>query len=186
MRFLFTLFIILVFVGKSLACTCVAPKIEDDFEWSDAVFKGKVISVEVDSNNVLVHTFLVEEIWKGKLTSIEYVFAKDMGVSCDATFSLDSIYIIFARGYKLYRSTCSNSTQISYAQKELAFLGKGKKVIHPSNIDKIVKSIRNKKEANSITNEPKEDFSYKYIIAGFIGLIILIVTFYLGRLSQKS
>jgi len=131
---LFFVLIFLVFASSnSLACTCFGPENpKENLEWADAVFSGKVISVE-DGN----YTFEVERVWKG--VSETQVVIKDFyaGSSCASGFQAGEQYVIFAYTGKtdkiLTVEPCTWNKRLAVAKKVFRAIGKGKPIKNSEN-----------------------------------------------------
>lgn len=153
------LFLALVFIflsGKpAISCVCVGPENPKEALkfWSDTVFTGRLISIEIKnvspSNSdfkVAVLTFKVEKFWKNvsdkKIVVRDYSFGSD----CAATnYKVDEKYIIFANSKNekgvdfkdeqgnstIVVDTCSYTANLSKPRvKEMILnkIGKGKSI----------------------------------------------------------
>ena len=117
------------------ACSCAQlPPPLDFLEASDAVFSGRVLSVEgiplqndPDGIDVPVKvTFQVSKVWKGPSDGTLVVETSLEGASCGLgrIFRIDEEYLIYAFGEEseLRTDLCTRTTQISNAQEDLAEL----------------------------------------------------------------
>lgn len=94
---------------KSNACSCERPStVQEEFERSDAVFTGKVIS-EMDRNeggvvqssaDLIAVAFVVKDIWKGMNQTEVNIYTERDPFSCGFTFIESQQYLIYAKEYK--------------------------------------------------------------------------------------
>ena len=138
MTVLMTTFLISLYITptKSDACSCERPStVQEEFERSDAVFKGKVIGridrnegdVVQSSADLIVVRFAVKDIWKGiNQTEVDVSTERDSS-SCGFTFTEGHEYLIYAKEYDgdLRVNICSRTAELPSASTDLELLGKG-------------------------------------------------------------
>lgn len=126
---LFSLFI----STYSFACSCNTSSIKESFDNSDAVFIGKVISVDstkydFNSNTVFSFTFEIEKEFKRKefnkkknrkyyttiYTPLSYMFG-----GCGSYFKLNETYLVYGYKTKIGTSTdiCTRTTNLKLLEK---------------------------------------------------------------------
>jgi len=117
--------------GVVHACSCASLTPTEALEAADAVFAGKVISVDEITNEsgrtVRRATVHVQQIWKGLLGGPTLVDTEPVG-SCTFTLFTDQRYLVYAfrnlegvRGYSTHE--CNRTTLYRDAQKDLEELG---------------------------------------------------------------
>ena len=126
--------------GQVHACKCAVPgSPSEEFEKFDAVFAGKVISVQHSFDpNVTPYTpddrttvgFDVSAVWKGVVHARMYITTPPTGGSCGFTFTVGEQYIVYAYdsayGDSSYTvSICSRTAPLGQAQADLDALGEG-------------------------------------------------------------
>ena len=126
--------------GEVHACKCAVPgSPSEEFEKFDAVFAGKVISVQHSFDpNVTPYTpddrttvgFDVSAVWKGVVHARMYITTPPTGGSCGSTFTEGEPYIVYAYdsayGDGSYTaSICSRTAPLGQAQADLDALGEG-------------------------------------------------------------
>ena len=126
--------------GEVHACKCAVPgSPSEEFEKFDAVFAGKVISVQHSFDpNVTPYTpddrttvgFEVSAVWKGVVHARMYITTPPTGGSCGFTFTEGEQYIVYAYdsayGDGSYTaSICSRTAPLGQAQADLDALGEG-------------------------------------------------------------
>lgn len=118
------------------ACSCEQPPgVEEELSRSDAVFSGKVISIEekppllsVPSKTVI---FEVAKIWKGIEQSQVKITTGQGGGDCGFDFNMGQEYLIYAVKSNSYGlnslSTiiCDRTAILSQSQGDLPLLGEG-------------------------------------------------------------
>ena len=130
----------LVSAGQVYACKCAepGPPLEEIGKF-DAVFAGKVISVEhsydpegktVTPDDRSTIAFEVSTVWKGVIHETTYITTPPTGGSCGYTFVEGEEYIVYASdshyGDDSYTaSICSRTALLSAAQTDLDALGEG-------------------------------------------------------------
>lgn len=118
------------------ACSCIEPPgVTEELERSDAVFSGKVISIEekppllsVPSKTVI---FQVARIWKGIEQSQVKITTGQGGGDCGFDFNMGQEYLVYAVKSNSYGlnslSTilCDRTDILSQAQGDFPLLGEG-------------------------------------------------------------
>lgn len=139
---LVTLLILTFFISlyiaptTSSACSCEKPStVQEEFERSDAVFTGKVISgidrseegVVQSSADLIAVKFAVQDIWKGINQTEVDVYTERGSSSCGYTFIEGQQYLIYAKEYKndLRVNLCSRTVEVERAFADLEILGQG-------------------------------------------------------------
>ena len=112
--------------GRTHACSCVWPTPDEAFERADAVFSGRVTSVDEYFGPVAIR---VDTVWKGSVTSTTSVSQYD-GTSCSyGRFVEGEEYLVYAYERPhgtLNVWTCSGTMQLGGAQEALQLLGEGR------------------------------------------------------------
>jgi len=118
------------------ACSCIEPPgIEEELNRSDAVFSGKVISVEdrpafisVPGKTVILQ---VGKIWKGISQSQVKIATGQGGGDCGYDFVMGQEYLVYAVKSDSYGTNslstiiCDRTDVLSQAQGDVAVLGEG-------------------------------------------------------------
>lgn len=127
------LFFLLFTSTYSFACSCNIPSIKESFDNSEAIFIGKVISVDstkydFNSNKVFSFTFEIEKEFKRKefnkdknqkyyttiYTPLSYMFG-----ACGSYFKLNETYLVYGS-----KTQIGTSTNICTRTKSLKLLDK--------------------------------------------------------------
>lgn len=128
----FTVFALTLFVANIVhACSCGMLTPTEALNAADAVFTGKVISVDEIANEsgraVQRATVNVQQIWKGPLGGLTLVDTEPVS-TCTFTLRTDQRYLIYAfrnpdgeRGYSTHE--CNRTTHYDGAQADLKELG---------------------------------------------------------------
>lgn len=115
----YLLFFLLVISTHSFACSCTIPSIKKSFYNSDAIFVGKVVSVDstkydFNSNIVFAFTFEIKEEFKKqrftenkKYYTTIYTPQSSMYGGCGSYFKLNETYLVY--GYKTRIGTATNT-----------------------------------------------------------------------------
>lgn len=118
------------------ACSCAPPPdVKTALSNSDAVFSGKVISVNnkrtlkgYSVRNVL---FEISQTWKGVNESHITVITGQGGGDCGIDFIVGNDYLVYSRESDMYGKKqlttimCDRTTELISANEDLSYLGKG-------------------------------------------------------------
>jgi hypothetical protein len=141
LKLLIAVFILLTFGKAAYGCDCVPPDFDEAFTQADAVFTGKVVSIEGQKfDEPQRFHFKIDQFWKGVSNSeIALVsggtFKTDKGTweieysSCFMkSFVKGEKYLVFANnwGGNWIARTCSRTTKAANNEEDLKKLGKGK------------------------------------------------------------
>lgn len=145
MKNMILVLVIAILIGGSFswpsaasACSCIEPPgIEEELSRSDAVFSGKVISVEdrppfiaVPGKTVILQ---VGKIWKGISQSQVKIATGQGGGDCGYDFAVGQEYLVYAVKSDSYGTNslstiiCDRTDVLSQAQDDVAVLGEGQK-----------------------------------------------------------
>lgn len=125
--------------SEARACTCALPfptltlkqQVKKAQKESRAIFVGEVMQVvqNPDASGVSVK-FLVEKIWKGKLSREVNIFTGRGGGDCGYQFEVGESYLVYASGANESLSTtiCQRTARRS-GNGDLKHLGKGRRPI---------------------------------------------------------
>ncbi|MEH6891986.1 cobalamin biosynthesis protein CbiN [Bacillus sp. JJ864] len=106
------------------ACECKGSTVEESFGKHDAIFEGKVLKIEEDSEKGQAILFEVKTNWKGADTSQIMIYT-NLG-SCMFRFTKGESYLVFSskRGTtgQLYTSDCSGTKQLQRAENDVSVL----------------------------------------------------------------
>ncbi|MEI4803680.1 cobalamin biosynthesis protein CbiN [Bacillus sp. NPDC077411] len=106
------------------ACDCKGSTVEGSFGKHDAVFEGKVMEIQEDSEKGQAILFEVKANWKGADTS-QIIIYTNLG-SCMVPFTKGESYLVFSskRGTngQLYTSECSGTKQLQRAENDVSVL----------------------------------------------------------------
>jgi hypothetical protein len=109
------------------ACDCAPPTVREAFDWSAAVFSGRLVSAEGSYPFAL--TFEVFRVWKGAVTETQVVMTSSLGAGdCGYPFrELGVDYLIYAEadGPELWVWLCGGTGLLEYAGDDLGVLGEG-------------------------------------------------------------
>lgn len=116
-----------LFTPTSYACDCNPPDSPHvALQSSDAVFIGRVISLQLDSGNYRYRvTFRVSGYWKGVTEPIITILTPSQESECGFSFLADSNYLVYAYSYldSLFTGICSRTVILSGAAFDLSDLG---------------------------------------------------------------
>ena len=166
--------------NTSYACDCSKPdNVTEEVDRHTAVFSGKVIEI-VDKNagsqmqssaDPIAVLFEVEESWKGINQTQVIVYTERSSASCGYEFSLNNSYLVYAQDIDgdLKVSNCSRTTLLSFADEDIAELGKGEK---PT--EQVALSI----------DDQTLPYMLIYILS-IVGLLLLVIAF-LIRIYKKA
>jgi len=112
------------------ACACAdMGSLADEYRQSDAVFVGRIVSIEISAEVVKGHriehmtaTFKVERRWKGpsvRRLRVGTCGTQTMVCTCGVDFQLGQRYVVFAEGKPLTTSSCNRTTLADTADNEL-------------------------------------------------------------------
>ena len=167
--------------NTSYACDCSKPdNVTEEVDRHTAVFSGKVIEM-VDKNagsqmqssaDLIAVLFEVEESWKGINQTQVIVYTERSSASCGYEFSLENKYLVYAKDIdgELKVSNCSRTTPLSFADEDIAELGKGEK---PT--EQVALSI----------DDQTPPYMLIYIIS-IVGLLLLVSAFLIRRYKKSS
>ncbi|MEZ5306380.1 MAG: hypothetical protein R2684_04460 [Pyrinomonadaceae bacterium] len=104
------------------AAKCRMPDFKEEYESSKAVFVGKVISMESDTE-MKHYRFSVEKYWKG-IDSKEVTVSIYIGYRGAVEFDLDKAYLVFGKPREgvegLFDGRCSRTSEIGGTSSTLA------------------------------------------------------------------
>lgn len=124
-RLLLSVFLIaLAFPGFMQACSCIPPEPPAlEFSRADAVFVGKVITLERRDYQLLV-TMEVQGSWKGITSRQVDVRTGFGGGDCGYPFLRDGVYLVYAYGGAKTIGTgiCTGTSLLSMAASDLFYL----------------------------------------------------------------
>ncbi|MGE0788571.1 MAG: hypothetical protein AB7S26_23065 [Sandaracinaceae bacterium] len=109
------------------ACSCMAaPPAREALEAADAVFEGRVVSIE-DEGPMRAVTFEVVQYWKGADQERIVVRTGASSAACGIAFEVDTSWLIYAeqRPDGLGTGLCSRTRRIEEAENDLAVLEAG-------------------------------------------------------------
>jgi len=93
---LLLLAVLTLFSTTSVACSCAYPRVDDAFNNSDLVFKGKVVKLESFSSSVFNKAiFDVHDSYKGKEKDFEIVFTNRSSAACGYHLRQGEEYLVF-------------------------------------------------------------------------------------------
>lgn len=124
------------FPSITQACSCAElPSAEEEFERSQAVFRGKVMDVREKRslNGELAKSVLfeVESIWKGIKQSQVIIITGLGGGDCGFNFIEGQTYLVYASESTMYgekslvTTVCNRTNKLSVLQEDLTILGAG-------------------------------------------------------------
>lgn len=122
--------------GAASACSCEQPPgVAEELSRSDAVFSGKVISMEekpvLFSAATRSVVFQVAKVWKGPANSQIKIKTGQGGGDCGINFSAGQEYLVYAVKSEMYGANelttiiCDRTAVLSQAQGDFAVLGEG-------------------------------------------------------------
>jgi hypothetical protein len=113
---------------------CAIMKFEKEYEYSKAVFVGKVLNIRKDGNKK-IFKFAVKKYWKG-IESKTVVVAVNENPRFQAQFQIDGEYLVFAKDDEaggLFDGRCSRSKDLEgfgqAVKEDLEKLGEAKTCI---------------------------------------------------------
>ena len=122
-------------VRVAYACSCALSPIKEEIQRSDAVFSGKVQSIEEDrmladggSPSGMV-TLAVHESWKGVSAESVSVHGQGDGMNCYTMFEKDETYLVYASrkgegdDAPLQNDVCAATKPLEAAEADLGVLG---------------------------------------------------------------
>ncbi len=102
------------------ACICEYPTLDEQMKVSRAVFTGKVLETEPQTDGTLLLKFSVTRSWKGKLSQNVSLFTHEKEKECGYPFITGLEYLVYATGEKsLTVSLCSRTKAIKDAGDDL-------------------------------------------------------------------
>lgn len=113
------------------ACSCIEPPPpRDAADAADAVFQGKVASMEVDKPEgsymaFHVYTLEVERTWKGEAVDTLTVRTADNSAACGRAFEIGESYLVYAKEIdgRLSDNLCSRTREAARADEDFDALG---------------------------------------------------------------
>lgn len=197
MKYLYTL--ILLISTFTFGCSCIQSTIEDNYKTSNAIFIGKVISIDstkydYSSNPVYAYTFEFIEDFKRELpkenskkyyTTI-YTPLGNLFGGCGSTFRLNETYLVY--GYKtsvgVSTNICTRTDVLSNVSKDEINKLKKFKEKNKNSLDIPLqlyenddKEILSKEfELYKLTSEKKE--KYYLISLSVLGILLIISLFF--------
>lgn len=90
------------------ACSCMRDTIEEEFQESEIVFSGKVLSADKPTkgpyhgNQLVEFEFELEVDWKGELENKLTVSTELLSMSCGYPFQVGTSYVVFASSTKVH------------------------------------------------------------------------------------
>ena len=113
-------------VSDVSACSCVKPKpVEEVYEYTDAIFSGKIISTKLHGKYARRIIVKVEKSWKGKLPKTVTISTIAVGSMCGYSFTVGKRYLIYAGGDKmtdLSTDICTRTSLLSQAKEDVEIL----------------------------------------------------------------
>jgi hypothetical protein len=124
---------LIVQISNAVACVCTGiPPLAEAVEESDAVFRGRVITIEPNDfwpEDLDRVTFDVKACWKGTFQDTLALRTFNDEVSCGFPFSVGEEYLVFAlESGGLITSNCTRTKHILEAEEDLVGLGVPKAV----------------------------------------------------------
>lgn len=123
---LLALSLILFVAAEAQACSCRAPDPpKDEFERTDAVFTGVVVSIKDTGDFQKVVKLRLLTVWKGPAVFVVEVLTGRDGVSCGFYFEVGTAYVIYAHQSdegQLSTNICTRTNSTENAAEDLAFL----------------------------------------------------------------
>jgi hypothetical protein len=114
----------LLLVSLVSACSCVQPgSVKEEFNISDSVFLGKVLSVNTDlTEYISVIKFDTDLIYKGQ--DIAEIKTSASSASCGYNFEQGEDYLVYAREIEgeTFVSLCSRTALAYDSEEDLAYL----------------------------------------------------------------
>jgi hypothetical protein len=114
--------------GKYISCKCNRETltVEDAYKEADAVFYGKITSINTSQGYDAVE-FQVERHWKGKLYPQRRIYLRAEYTSCDHIFYEGGYYLVYAKvfGNDVFKADkCSRTVEKEFLQNDLETLSK--------------------------------------------------------------
>lgn len=126
----------------AFACSCMMPPDpKSAIEMADAVFAGKVVSMNdrnsgllFDAPDSFLVTFQVATIWKGDAKPALTIRTARDGAACGYNFHPGRDYIVYANEFEgtLNTNLCTRTALLADAGSDLLALGKGEPVAQPA------------------------------------------------------
>lgn len=116
---------------RAAACDCDLPTVSDAFEYSAAVFSGRLVSVEGEFSFTL--TFEVFRVWKGSVGETQVAKTSSLGGGDCGGYpfrELGQDYLVYAGPGgeeldELWIWLCNGTGKLEYSQMDLEILGEG-------------------------------------------------------------
>ena len=124
--------------STTFACSCAMPLgVKEELSRSDQVFSGKVLDIKsvkgTGGTIKKVVLFKVNTTWKGSKVAKIKITTGQGGGDCGIRFQKNHDYLVYAKKSDMYGKkdlvaiTCSRTSDLTSAKKDLAILGKGLK-----------------------------------------------------------
>ena len=118
-------FLFFVSFENSCACSCAGPgSPRDAYSNADAVFIGKVQSIDSIDFGTLKVRLAVFQSWKRISSTTIDVYTAAHGAACGYYFEIGSTYLVYAYIYDsaLRTNSCTRTTSLAFAEEDLTFL----------------------------------------------------------------
>lgn len=105
-----SMFLVLATGGRALACDCMTPSPKECLQRADVVFEGELIRIGRTADGYPTsYTFRINKMLKGRYVNEVTIFSE--WTDCDASFSPDIVYRVFAHEFKgkLISGICSGN-----------------------------------------------------------------------------
>lgn len=112
--------------ADALACMCIDVPPLNALEEHDAVFEGRVISVDHRGGELVVELEVVQH-WKGIETERATVRTAESSAACGVSFEVETSWLVYAdrEGDALTTGICSRTRRIEDAEADIAAFGAG-------------------------------------------------------------
>ncbi|MBZ0119375.1 MAG: hypothetical protein K8H88_20470, partial [Sandaracinaceae bacterium] len=113
--------------APAAACTCADRTVEQTFAAADAVFEGRVISVEASASGLRA-TLAVVQTWKGADHERVVVLTPAGEALCGVSFAPQTSWLVYANelpGGELETGICLRTRPIEEAANDVAVFGAG-------------------------------------------------------------
>ncbi len=123
---------------RAAACSCMQQSPEDAAASADAIFEGRVVTVEApaegDQSTPVRVTVRVTQQWKGVTTEEVELTTAPNSAMCGYDFELDQVYLIYAYAEDggLGVSLCSRTQLADQADEDRTHLGPGTTPVDPN------------------------------------------------------
>ena len=89
---------LLIAANVAHACSCARSSLWNDYNESDAVFVGRVLTIEPEGEFGLTVRMDVLDSWRGVDPGIQTVYTWSSGAACGYAFEEGATYLVFAHG----------------------------------------------------------------------------------------